>query len=145
MMENESRKKPYIYRPPLSTGQTIYRIELPPSHTSMAIQEDEHTSRQKGQKLIIPIDDAQEEKDSDSVGTLTSEMDTEEKQQLRDTLRRLSLYPHLVQRPTCEAIIKGKKMQFQVIGKRGDQIRIKHKREIMDIMIDDIREFKILH
>ncbi len=145
MKENESRKKPYIYRPPLSTGQTIYRIELPTSHTSMAIQEDEHTPRNKAQKLIIPIEDAQEEMGADPEGALSSEMDAEEKQQLRDTLRRLSLYPHLVQRPTCEAIIKGKKMQFQVIGKRGDQIRIKHKRDIMDIMIDEIREFKILH
>lgn len=149
MQENDSRKKPYIQHHPISTGQSIYRLTLTSApHPLKRESEDEIPcdSLTKERKIIIPVEDAKE--DETPVTTATEEKlerDAVEKQQMRDTLRRLSLYPHVIQRPLCEAVVNGKTMHFQVIGKRGDQIRIKHKREILDVTIDDIQDLKILN
>ena len=132
MQENDSRRNPLIQHPPLSTGQTIFRL---------AIRSEDTTTSTKEIKPSLQMSRTNED---DSQPVEEAGLTEMEKQALRDILRRLSLYPHVVQRPMCEAVIKGKKMQFQVIGKRGDQIRIKHKRDILNIMIDDIRDFKII-
>lgn len=155
MDEREMQKKPaiFIQQPPLPfktyPAQYIYRLSVTPP----VVQAEEENSQQspvkeegravKNKKTIIAIEEGDGNKEQ-SVEVQVPEIDEERQSMLRDTLRRLSLYPHVLQRPFCEAEIHGEKVVFQVIGKRGDLIRIKQKKEIKTVNIDEIKNFKIL-
>ncbi|WP_062351995.1 hypothetical protein [Bacillus kwashiorkori] len=77
-----------------------------------------------------------------------SEEETSQHQQptqnLKAIIRRLALYPRVLERPYCQANIHGEKIVFQVLSKRGDNVRLKTKKKIIVCKITDITEFEII-
>jgi hypothetical protein len=69
----------------------------------------------------------------------------DELKQLKDTIMRLALYPRVVKLPFCEADVNGKKIEFQVIGKRNDNVRIKTRQgKLETIPIMALNNFSII-
>ena len=63
---------------------------------------------------------------------------------MKRLIKRLALYPNVIERPLCEAIVHGEKMVFEVISKRGNFVRIRNDRKIEVIHIDEISDLKVL-
>jgi len=68
----------------------------------------------------------------------------EDMEKLKSFIRRLALYPDVISRPVCSAIVEGKKINFHIISKRGDLVRIKYNNRVKDVKIDDIKDFTII-
>ncbi|WAA08638.1 hypothetical protein [Fervidibacillus albus] len=81
----------------------------------------------------IPIEDIEGDEQDGKVGN-TKEM-----------IRRLALYPSVLQRPFCEATVQGEKKRFQVLSKRGNLVRIKTGKSIETYHIGEFEDFQILY
>ncbi|MGG5253250.1 hypothetical protein ACQYAD_07120 [Neobacillus sp. SM06] len=73
---------------------------------------------------------------------LTSQ--TEQLDELRALITRLARYPNVIERPICEAVLNGKKVNLQVLSKRGDLVKVKVARTIKKIPITEFEQLSIL-
>jgi hypothetical protein len=80
---------------------------------------------------------------SDEVYTIDAE-NQKESENIQKLINRLAIYPYVLERPFCEAMINGKKEIIQIMGKRGKKIRIKRNRKIENVHIHDIEYLNVL-
>lgn len=59
-------------------------------------------------------------------------------------LDQLARYPANAQKPLCEAVVKGKILSFQVIGKHDDSIKVKAGSDVFELDISDIQHFRLV-
>lgn len=93
-----------------------------------------------GNQLIV--EDVQNEVLEES----SDEQETEDpkRTEIKALIRRLSVFPPVLQRPNCEAIIRGESRIIKVISKRGNQVKIQGNNVTEIVEIDDIEELKVL-
>ena len=80
-----------------------------------------------------------EESAAESLNSQTEQLD-----ELRTLITRLARYPNVIERPVCEAVINGKKVNLQVLSKRGDLVKVKVARTIKKIPITEFEQLSIL-
>ncbi|CAH0344506.1 hypothetical protein [Bacillus sp. CECT 9360] len=59
-------------------------------------------------------------------------------------LNELSQYPANAQKPLCEAVVKGKILSLQVLGKHEDSIKVKSGPTVFDLDISEIQHFRLV-
>jgi|GEM_PF-4874606 len=65
--------------------------------------------------------------------------------ELKNLIRRLAVFPRVLERPYCEVTILGQKRIAQILSKRGDKVRIKYRNNKIETYdINDIEDVKIL-
>ncbi|MEE3951149.1 hypothetical protein [Peribacillus frigoritolerans] len=67
----------------------------------------------------------------------------EKKESSRDIISRLSNHQGFP-KPLCEAVIKGEKLRFHVLGMRGESVKIKRGNHIRFVGLPDIIDAKII-
>ena len=111
------------------------KIEEPVEQTISAIQEDS--------LLVDEISQIEEDAQMDSSIDEQEEIDFQTRD-LRMKLIRLSRYPAVVQKPTCELIINGESFIGQIESKRGEILKIKIDDEIRLVTIDEIEDVSVI-
>ncbi|WAA13080.1 hypothetical protein [Fervidibacillus halotolerans] len=64
---------------------------------------------------------------------------------IKEVIRRLALYPPVLERPICEATIRGERKRFQVLSKRGNFVRIKVDNSIEMYNYKEFYDFQIIN
>ncbi len=108
----------------------------------------------KENKLQVIQETGRNQKIEQEKEALTNVVDEEERElteeeirqiELKKLIRRLAVFPRVLERPYCEATIQGKKRIVQILSKRGNKVRVKYRNNQIEAYdIGDFEDLKIL-
>lgn len=122
-----------IEETPVSDVEIGNRDEWPLANKTQVLQEPQPQNAGEGTKEGVE----EEER----------ELTEEEIRQieLKKLIRRLAVFPRVLERPYCEATIHGKKRIVQILSKRGNKVRVKYRNNQIEVYdIGDFDDLKIL-
>ena len=116
----------------------------------VSLAEDNIREIQRAEQNMLP---SQEETSGEEVERQEIQGDSEEempeemekRKELKNLIRRLAVFPRVLERPYCEAIINGEKRIVQILSKRGNSVRVKYRNNRIETYdIGDFDDLQIL-